>query len=110
MLRSVTSACFSTSPPDISSRSWPFTFSIPAEPPPRRFLSDTSAGSCGAYLGFMKRILVGLDASPRAVGVLDAAIELARRIDARLVLLRAYSIPVGIPIEVYALSPEIMPD
>ena len=41
----------------------------------------------------MKTILVGLDGSPRAPGVLDFAISFARITDAKLVLFRAFSIP-----------------
>lgn len=47
----------------------------------------------------MQRILVCLDASPRAPGVLAAAADLAQRTGARLVLLRS----VGIPPEVEKL-------
>lgn len=41
----------------------------------------------------MKRILVGLDASPRAPFVLATAVDLARRLEARLVLLRTIGLP-----------------
>jgi nucleotide-binding universal stress UspA family protein len=41
----------------------------------------------------MKRILVCLDASPRAPGVLAAAADLAQRTGAKLSLLRAVGIP-----------------
>ena len=53
----------------------------------------------------MHRILVGLDASPRAKDVLDAAIDLARRTGSKLILMRAIGIPVEIPPEAYALPP-----
>ncbi|MFO0761333.1 MAG: universal stress protein [Byssovorax sp.] len=53
----------------------------------------------------MDRILVGLDASPRAKGVLDNAIELARRLGGKLVLFRAVGIPVEVPPEAYSMSP-----
>ena len=41
----------------------------------------------------MKRILVCLDASPRAPGVLAAATDLAQRIGARMCLLRTVGLP-----------------
>ena len=41
----------------------------------------------------MKRILIALDASPNASAVLDAGIDLARRLDARILLLRAVRLP-----------------
>jgi len=53
----------------------------------------------------MHRILVGLDGSPRAKGVLDAAIDLAQRTGSKLVLMRAIGIPVELPPEAYALPP-----
>lgn len=53
----------------------------------------------------MDRILVGLDASPRAKGVLDAAIDLARRVGGKLVLFRGVGIPMEIPHEAYSMSP-----
>lgn len=54
----------------------------------------------------MHRILVGLDASPRAQGVLDAALDLAKRTGSKLVLVRAVGIPIEIPVEAYAVSPQ----
>jgi universal stress protein F len=53
----------------------------------------------------MDRILVGLDASPRAAGVLNVAIELARRAGGKLLLFRAVGIPIEVPIEAYSMSP-----
>src|SRR5689334_2324742 len=53
----------------------------------------------------MKRILVALDASPRATDVLAAATSIARRTGAQLVLLRAVGIPAEIPREAYTMSP-----
>lgn len=41
----------------------------------------------------MKRILVCLDASPRAAGVLETAVDLAHRTGARLCLLRTVGLP-----------------
>ena len=52
----------------------------------------------------MKRILVGLDSSDRARPVLTAAIDLATRTGAKLVLLRAVGVPVELPVEAYRLS------
>ncbi len=45
----------------------------------------------------MKRILVGLDGSLRAVGVLAAAAALARSHGAKLVLLRSVGLPADVP-------------
>ena len=53
----------------------------------------------------MDRILVGLDGSPRAAGVLDAALQLARHVGARLVLFRAVGVPHEIPVEAYSMTP-----
>jgi nucleotide-binding universal stress UspA family protein len=53
----------------------------------------------------MERILVGLDASSRADGVLDAATELAKRTGAKLVLFRAVGVPHEIPMEAYSMTP-----
>lgn len=49
----------------------------------------------------MKRILVGLDGSPRADGVLTAAIDLARKYGAKLVLCRSVGIPAEMPPEIW---------
>jgi nucleotide-binding universal stress UspA family protein len=57
----------------------------------------------------MHRILVGLDASPRSSGVRDAAVDLARRTGAKLVLFRAVGIPVDLPPEAYAIPPASLP-
>ena len=54
----------------------------------------------------MKRILVALDGSPRAPGVLAAAARLAKTSDAKLVLFRAIGIPPEIPREVF-VEPEL---
>jgi nucleotide-binding universal stress UspA family protein len=45
----------------------------------------------------MKRILVGLDGSPRAADVLAAAVTIGRAQAARLVLLRAIGLPAEVP-------------
>jgi nucleotide-binding universal stress UspA family protein len=54
----------------------------------------------------MKRILVALDGSERQGHVLDAALELARPLGAKLVLLRAVSIPVELPRAALSASPD----
>ena len=56
----------------------------------------------------MNRILVGLDASPRAAGVVAAALDLAQRTDAQLVLFRAVGIPLDVPLEAYAVTPDAL--
>jgi nucleotide-binding universal stress UspA family protein len=58
----------------------------------------------------MHRILVALDASPRAKGVLEAALDLAKRTGSKLVLMRGVGIPVEIPPEAYALPPASLED
>lgn len=57
----------------------------------------------------MKTLLVALDDSPRAGGVLTVAADLARRLDAKLVLFRAVGVPIGLPPEAFALSPVDLP-
>ena len=49
----------------------------------------------------IRRILVGLDGSPREAYVLAAAQELALRFDAQLLLLRAVGLPPEIPPEAW---------
>lgn len=58
----------------------------------------------------MKRILVGLDASPRAAHVLDTAADFARRAGAKIVLFRGVGIPIEIPADAYSMSPESLAD
>jgi nucleotide-binding universal stress UspA family protein len=53
----------------------------------------------------MRKILVGLDGSPRSADVLDAAVRLARATSARLQLFRA----VGVPPEVPAIALSVAP-
>jgi len=53
----------------------------------------------------MKRILVGLDASERAGGVLQAAADLARATGGTLILFRAVGVPHDIPVEAYSMTP-----
>jgi nucleotide-binding universal stress UspA family protein len=54
----------------------------------------------------MKNLLVAIDESPRARDVLNAAAELASRLDVKIVLLRVVSLPVGLPATVYTLPPD----
>jgi universal stress protein F len=53
----------------------------------------------------MQRILVAVDASPRAKSLVTAAVDLARRTGARLRLLRAVALPPEIPSNLWAVSP-----
>jgi nucleotide-binding universal stress UspA family protein len=53
----------------------------------------------------MDRILVGLDASSRAAGVLATATDLARRTGGKLILFRAVGVPHEIPAEAYSMTP-----
>jgi universal stress protein F len=52
----------------------------------------------------MGEILVGLDGSPRAPGVLDAAVSLARRVGDALVLFQSFGAPPEMPIGVWKLE------
>jgi nucleotide-binding universal stress UspA family protein len=61
------------------------------------------------YKRAMKKVLVALDGSPRQQGVLDAAIALARKAGAKVVLFRSVGIPRDLPAEAYAVSPEEIP-
>ncbi len=56
----------------------------------------------------MKTILVALDASPRARDVFDTAVNLAVKVGGQLVLFRAVGIPLGLPPEAYAMSPDAL--
>jgi nucleotide-binding universal stress UspA family protein len=51
----------------------------------------------------MKKILVALDGSPRADGVLEHAVALAGLTGAKLVLHRSFGIPASMPDHVWAL-------
>lgn len=57
----------------------------------------------------MRRILVALDGSPRAPGVLAAADALAGRTGARLILFRAVGLPTDLPPAALGLSPDELP-
>lgn len=52
------------------------------------------------------KIVVGLDGSARAAGVLASAIQLARGFDAEVVLVRAVTIPLETPAEAFDVSPD----
>lgn len=52
------------------------------------------------------KMLVGLDGSERQRGVLSAAVSLARRSTAKIVLFRCVGIPRHVPEAAYALSPD----
>jgi nucleotide-binding universal stress UspA family protein len=54
----------------------------------------------------MKRILVGLDGSPRAPAVLDAAVALAKNQGARVVLLRSVGLPPDVPQDFWRTTDE----
>lgn len=49
----------------------------------------------------MKRILCAVDSSPNAPKVLNAAVELATRTGAKIVLFRAVGIPPELPLDLY---------
>lgn len=53
----------------------------------------------------MKKILVGIDGSPRQRSVLEAAADMARHFEARLIVLRAAKLSTELPPEAY-LMPE----
>ena len=53
----------------------------------------------------MNRILVALDHTPRAKEILAAAIDLAKRTNAKLRLLRCVGLPPELPANVWALPP-----
>lgn len=55
----------------------------------------------------MKRILVAVDASPRAHEILDAGIDLARQTGAKLWLMRAVSLPAELPTVAFATPPAL---
>ncbi len=54
----------------------------------------------------MKRILVGLDASPRAAGVLATAVTIGKAQGARVVLLRSIGLPPDIPQDFWRTTEE----
>ena len=56
-----------------------------------------------------RSMLVALDSSPRAPGVLAAAVDLAQRLGAKLILFRAVGIPLDLPPEALVQSPGALP-
>lgn len=54
----------------------------------------------------MKKILVGLDGSPRQAALLASACRLAQSTGAKLVLFRAVSLPTELPPEAYLMPPD----
>ncbi len=52
----------------------------------------------------MKKILVGVDGSPRSQGVLDASLALARLLGAKVLLVRSIGLPPAMPPHVWALE------
>src|SRR5271156_532548 len=57
----------------------------------------------------MKKLLVALDGSPRQDGVLLAAIALARKSGAAVVLFRSVGVPMEIPAEAFGVAPAAVP-
>ncbi len=53
----------------------------------------------------MKRIVVGLDGSPRAKDVMESAVALAKAFGGKLTVLRAVIHPIELPPEAYAVTP-----
>jgi universal stress protein F len=58
----------------------------------------------------MKLLLVCLDASPRAASILEVAVDLARRMDAKVALFRAVGMPPDLSPRLYSVSPNQLPD
>ncbi len=54
----------------------------------------------------MNRIVVALDSSPRAAAVLATAVDLARRMNAKVLLFRAVGVPPEVPAAAFGLAPE----
>lgn len=57
-----------------------------------------------------KNILVAIDTSPRAPGVLAAAVGIARDAGAQLTLFRSVGIPIDLPPEALSMSPAKLPE
>lgn len=57
----------------------------------------------------IRKILVGLDSSPRAAHVLETAVALAQRFGARLILCNSVGIPFDFPADALGLSPSALP-
>jgi nucleotide-binding universal stress UspA family protein len=78
-----------------------------AEPVNLRVRADRRAsvhGTRTALHRVMKTVVVGIDTSERASAVLSAAFDLAERIDAKLVVVRATALPHGFPAEALSIS------
>lgn len=58
----------------------------------------------------MNRILVALDHTPRAKEILASAVDLAKRTNAKLLLLRCVGLPPELPANVWALPPAQVTD
>lgn len=57
-----------------------------------------------------KNLLVALDTSPRAPGVLAAAVNIARESGGQLTLFRSVGIPIDLPPEALSMSPAQLPE
>jgi universal stress protein F len=57
----------------------------------------------------IRKILVGLDSSPRAPHVLETAVALAQRYSAKLILCNSVGIPLDFPADALGLSPTSLP-
>lgn len=57
----------------------------------------------------IRKILVGLDSSPRASNVIETALALAQRFGAQLILCNAVGIPFDFPADALGLSPTSLP-
>jgi nucleotide-binding universal stress UspA family protein len=60
--------------------------------------------------GFMKRILVGLDGSPRAAAVLTTAITIGKAQGAKLALVRSIGLPPDVPQDFWKTTEEPLID
>jgi universal stress protein F len=58
----------------------------------------------------MKRVLVGLDGSSRASGVLTAAVEIGRARGSQVVLLRSVGVPPDVPQDIWKTTEEPLLD
>ena len=56
-----------------------------------------------------RKILVGLDSSPRAAHVLSTAVALAQRDGAQLILCHSVGIPLDFPVDSFGISPSSLP-
>lgn len=58
----------------------------------------------------MNRILVAVDASPRATRVLHDAVDMAQKMGGKITVLRVVGLPVEIPLETWAVPPADLTD